>query len=292
MGFPKLPASFWTKSDLWDLPAESPRKKNKHASAWNMDRRADVRSLMSVRSDFEWLSTSHHELGHIYYYLAYNRDEVPPVLREGANRAFHEAIGELAALVTAQPSYLRSRGLLPKGQKVDPILWLLNDAMNSVAFLPFAAGTMAHWEHDLYEEDLPPDQWNARWWKYVAQYQGVVPPSPRDERFCDACTKTHIVDDPAGYYDYALATIIKFQVHEKIARDVLHADPRDANYYGSQAAGDMLRSLLAPGATRDWRELLREVTGSDLTGKPMLAYYQPLQKWLQKQNRGLRCELP
>ena len=292
MGFPKLPPSFWEKSDLWDLPVDSPRKKNKHASAWNMDRREDVRSLMSVRPDFEWLSTTHHELGHIYYYLSYNRDEVPPTLREGANRAFHEAIGELAALVTAQPTYLRQRGLLPAKWKTDNIQWLLNDATNSIVFLPFAAGTMAHWEHDIYETKLPADQWNQRWWSYVAKYQGVVPPSPRDEQFCDPCTKTHVVDDPAGYYDYALATVIKLQIHDHVARNILKVDPRDASYYGNKAVGTFLRSILAPGATRDWRELLRDATGSDLTAKPMLEYYRPLLTWLQKQNKGCDCKMP
>ena len=55
---------------------------------------------------------------------------------------------------------------------------------------------MTHWEADVYAKNLPPDQWNARWWQYVADFQGVEPPSPRGEEFCDAATKTHINDTP------------------------------------------------------------------------------------------------
>lgn len=284
MGFPELPASFHEKSDLWELPAGATRKKNTHASAWHIDLDQDVRSLMSVRPDFNWFTTTHHELGHIHYYLAYSRPEVSYLLRDGANRAFHEGIGELISLAASQQSYLRDVGVAK--ESIDPIRWLLNDAMTSVPLLAWAAGTMSHFEHDLYDGDLPAEELNERWWQYVQWYQGVDPPSPRRDAdgYCDAATKTHINDDPAQYYDYALATVIKFQLHEHIATKILKQDVRDANYRGSEAAGEFLRGILAVGRTRDWRELLREATGEDLSARAMLAYYQPLLDWLKQQN--------
>jgi peptidyl-dipeptidase A len=288
MGFPKLPPSFYDKSDLYALPAGSPRMKNTHASAWHIDLGQDVRSLMSVESDFQWFTTTHHELGHIYYYIAYTRPEVPPLLREGANRAFHEGIGELISLAASQQSYLRSLGVLPSDQKIDNVQWLLNDATMSIVFLPWSAGVMSHWEHDFYELELPADQMNARWWHYVKKYQGIEPPSARGEEFCDAATKTHINDDPAAYYDYALATLLKFQFHRTIARDILKTDYNDANYRGSVATGDFLRSILREGQTRDWRDLVKETTGEEMSGKAMLEYYTPLVEWLKKDNAGTK----
>ncbi|MBM3776176.1 MAG: M2 family metallopeptidase, partial [Acidobacteria bacterium] len=77
LGMPSLPRSFWEKSDLYQLPAGSKRKKNTHASAWHVDGEADVRSLMSVVPNFRWFETSHHELGHVYYYMAYSNPRVP-----------------------------------------------------------------------------------------------------------------------------------------------------------------------------------------------------------------------
>ncbi len=287
LGMPALPASFWTNSDLFELPAGATRKKNTHASAWHVDLDQDVRSLMSVRSDYDWFTTTHHELGHVYYYLAYSRPEVPPILRRGANRAFHEAVGTLIELACGQVPYLEQVGLLAAGQTPEQSSWLLSQALTGpVVFLPFAAGTMAHWEHDFYETDLPADQLNARWWQHAARFQGLAPPAPRDETFCDPATKTHIVDDAGEYYDYALSAVILHQLHRHICAEILHQDVRAANYYGNREVGAYLHGLLAAGATRDWRELLREATGEELSSAAMLAYFAPLQAWLTTENAG------
>lgn len=293
MGFDPLPETFWQKSDLYPVPAGGTRRKNSHASAWHMDLGDDVRSLMSVRADSDWFGTAHHELGHIYYYRSYARPEVPPVLRRGANRAFHEAVGELIALSVMQEPYLRSQRILPATQALDRDAMLLNDALDSgPVFFMFAAGTMSHFERDLYAGDLPAAELNARWWRYVGEYQGVAPPAPRDETHCDACTKTHVNDDPGQYYDYALATLLKYQLHEHLCRTIVRADPHACTYADNRAVGDALRRLLAPGATRDWRALLREATGEDLSAAAMLRYYEPLRAVLARENAGAQCAGP
>lgn len=299
MGFAPLPKSFWQKSDLYPAPlgpdGQPTRLKNAHASAWHVDINDDVRSLMSVQADSEWFFTAHHELGHIYYYKSYTRPEVPPVLREGANRGFHEGIGELISLAAGQVPYLTQLGILPKGVKINPTQAMLVDALEkTVAFIPWSAGTMSHFEYELYEKDLPADRWQARWWAMAEQYQGVaVPDKSRltDPTLCDACTKTHINDDPAGYYDYAIATVIKYQLHEHIALKILHQDPHTCNYYGNKEVGAFLKSILEKGATEDWRKVLKDATGEDLSTRAMVAYFQPLQGWLEQENaRAARAE--
>ena len=85
----------------------------------------------------------------------------------------------------------------------------------------------------------------------------VEPPEPRGEEYCDAATKTHINDDPAQYYDYALAFVIKYQIHDYIAQNLLHQDPRNCNYFGNAQVGAFLKSLLEVGRTVDWRTLIR-----------------------------------
>src|SRR5262245_18359204 len=111
---------------------------------------------------------------------------------------------------------------------------------------------MSHFEKELYTDVLAPDRINARWWELVARYQGVAPPSERPIGGCDACTKTHINDDPAQYYDYALAEVLVYQLHAHICSEILHQDPHACNYYGHREVGDFLREIMAPGATRDW----------------------------------------
>ena len=106
LGFSALPTSFWEKSSLYPLPKGATYKKNNHASAWHMDLNNDLRSLMSVEANTEWYETAHHELGHIFYYQTYSNPDVPPLLRQGANRAYHEAIGSMMGLAAKQKPFL------------------------------------------------------------------------------------------------------------------------------------------------------------------------------------------
>jgi len=291
LGFPSLPDAFWQSSDLYPVPASGARKKNAHASAWHIDHDQDVRSLMSVEPDEQWFGTAHHELGHIYYFLAYSRPEVPMLLREGANRAFHEAVGELARLASEETPYLHQIGVLPAKVNPDPKDWLLQSALDSIVFIPFSAGTMSHFEHDLYEDELPPSEWQGRWWQYATRFQGITAPSARPDDGCDACTKTHINDDPAQYYDYTLASLIKFQLHDHICTQILKQDVRSCNYAGQKAVGDFLRGILSLGATRDWRTVIKDATGEPISPRAMMAFYQPLVESLAKDNAGRACSL-
>ena len=286
IGYPALPATFWEKSSLYPLPADSKIKKNNHASAWHMDLDKDVRSLMSVEPNAEWFETSNHELGHIYYYMTYTNPDVPPLLRGGANRAYHEAMGSLMGLAAMQKPFLVERGLIDANAKVDEVQNLLKEALNYAVFIPFAAGVMSEFEKSLYTDNLPADQFNKRWWDLVKEYQGVVPPTNRGEEYCDAATKTHINDDAAQYYDYALSYVILFQLHDHIAKEILKQDPRSTNYWGSKPVGDFLKSIMYPGASKDWREVLKDKTGEDLNAKALVSYFEPLMKYLQEVNKG------
>ena len=287
LGFKPLPASFWTKSDLYPLKPGDPRKKNTHASCWHVDLETDIRSLMSVESNSRWFYTSHHELGHGYYDMSYTRPEVPALLRTGANPSFHEGMGELISLASSQVPYLQSRGVLPPGFKADATAFLLNDALSqSLPFMFWGSGTMTHWEADVYAKNLPPEQWNARWWQYVRDLQGVEPPTARGEEFCDPATKTHINDTPAYYYSYAIATVLKFQLHDHIARNLLKQPPQACNYADNKEVGVFLKKIMEKGATEDWRKVLKEATGEDLSTRAMMEYFKPLMAWLEKENKG------
>jgi peptidyl-dipeptidase A len=287
LGFSPLPKTFWERSDLYPLPADSKRKKNTHASCWHVDLENDIRSLQSIEPNSKWFQTAHHELGHGYYFKAYTRPEVPHILRTGAAPGFHEGVGELIALAASQVPYLQSRGILPNDFKADKTAFLLDDALaRSIPFIYFSAGVMPHWEADVYAKNLPPNEWNARWWKYVGEMQGIEPPSARGEEFCDAATKTHINDTPAYYYNYAFATVFKFQLHDYIARKLLFQPPQSCNYADNKQVGQWLNSILRKGATQDWRKVLKQATGEDISTRAMAEYFKPLQSWLEEQNKG------
>lgn len=292
LGYPKLPATFWKKSNLYPYPPNSSIKKNNHASAWHIDLDQDIRIIMSLESNAKSFRTSHHELGHIYYYLTYTNKDVPPLLRKGANRAFHEAIGTMMGLAARKKPYLVERGLIDTSIEIDNMHTLLKEALNSVVFIFFSAGTMSHFEKAMYVDNLSPDQFNAKWWELVKKYQGIEPPFIRGEEYCDAATKTHINNDPAQYYDYALSYALLYQLHNHIAKNILHQDPHATNYFGQKAIGDFLMHIMRHGASKDWRQILKESTGDELSAKAMLEYFQPLVDWLHEQNKGRNYSLP
>src|SRR3546814_12264571 len=84
----------------------------------------------------EDFTTIYHELGHVYYYLAYNK--LPPLFQAGANDGFHEAIGDTIVLAMT-PEYLHSIDLVGEQQQGHDAL--INSQMRlalaKVEFLPF-----------------------------------------------------------------------------------------------------------------------------------------------------------
>ena len=295
LGFDPLPQSFYEKSSLYPLPDTAGYKKNNHASAWHMDNQDDVRSLMSVEANTDWWETTLHELGHIYYYETYTNPDVPIILRGGANRAYHEALGSMMGLASMQKPFLEGRGLITPGSpsdSVQEIKSLLKEALNYIVVMPWASGVMTQFEHDLYANNLPTDQYNAKWWELKKKYQGIVPPAPRGEENCDACTKTHINNDAAQYYDYAMSTVLLFQFHNHIAENILKQDPHATNYWGNKEVGKFLKDLMYPGASVDWREHHKKHLGEDMNAKAMLEYFEPLMTYLKDVNKDRTHTLP
>ena len=292
LGFDALPESFYTKSSLYPAPLDADYKKNSHASAWHLDLKEDVRSLMSVVPNTEWWGTTLHELGHIYYYISYSNPNVPLILRGGANRAYHEAMGSLIGLAALQKPFLVDRGLLDASVEIDETQALLSEALDFVVLIPWGAGVMTEFEHDLYALNLSKDQYNKRWWELKKKYQGIVPPTERGEEYCDAASKTHINNDAAQYYDYAMSNILLFQFHDHIANKILKQDPHATNYYGSKETGAFIKSLMVEGATVDWREDLKNKLGEGMSARAMAAYFAPLMDYLKKENEGRSYTLP
>jgi peptidyl-dipeptidase A len=83
--------------------------------------------------------------------------------------------------------------------------------------------------------------------------------------------------------------VILHQLHAHICRELVQAPPQDCSYYQNRRVGDYLKNLLSVGATRDWRELIRETTGSELTARPLVEFYAPLTERLTRENSGQTC---
>jgi peptidyl-dipeptidase A len=281
LGLPNLPKTFWERS-LFVKPRD--REVVCHASAWVIDNKSDVRIKMCTEPTGEDFSTIHHELGHDYYYLAYQKQ--PFLFMSGANDGFHEAIGDAIAL-SITPDYLRTIQLLDEvpSSAADTML-LLRQALDTVAFLPLGL-LIDQWRWRVFSGAVKPKEYNKAWWELRAKYQGVAPPLARNESDFDPGAKYHV---PANtpYARYFLAAILQLQFYRALCHD---AGWKGALYrctvYGNKEAGKKLWEMLSLGASKPWPEALYVLTGQrEMDAGAMLEYFAPLMKWLEEQNQG------
>ncbi|HET9679181.1 MAG TPA: M2 family metallopeptidase [Gammaproteobacteria bacterium] len=281
-----LPESFWDKS-MFLRPRD--RDVVCHASAWDLSADGDIRIKMCINPTDEDLATIYHELGHLYYYMAYN--DQPLLFQNGAHDGFHEAIGDTIVL-SMTPSYLAEVGLIEKSADSDKavINRQMRMALNKVAFLPFAR-MVDEWRWRVFSGQVTPEEYNTAWWKLRRQYQGIsAPGGKRGEKYFDPGAKYHI---PANtpYTRYFLARVLQFQFYQAMCDAAGHKGPLySCSFFGSEKAGKKFEAMMAQGASQPWPQTLELLTGSQhMSAKPLLEYFEPLQKYLAEQNKGKSC---
>jgi peptidyl-dipeptidase A len=281
LGFAPLPPTFWERS-LFTRPQD--RDVVCHASAWDIDFENDIRIKMCTEPTAEDFVTVHHELGHNFYQRAYAKQ--PPLFRESANDGFHEAIGDTVAL-SITPKYLRQLGFIGAEPSAEAdIGFLLNRALEKVAFLPFGL-LIDQWRWKVFSGEVPPERYNAAWWELKRKYQGVVPPEPRSEADFDAGAKYHVPSN-TPYMRYFLAHVLEFQFHRALAQAAGCTEPlHRCSIYGNKEAGRRLAEVLEMGSSRPWPVALEKLTGQrQIDATAILDYFAPLRKWLDEQNAG------
>jgi peptidyl-dipeptidase A len=281
LGFAPLPATFWERS-LFTRPRD--RDVICHASAWDVDLENDIRIKMCTEPTAEDFVTVHHELGHNFYQRAYAKQS--PLFRDSANDGFHEAIGDTIAL-SVTPKYLKQLGLIateppPSGD----IGFLLDRALDKVAFLPFGL-LIDQWRWKVFSGEVTPDQYNAAWWELKRKVQGVAPPEARSEADFDPGAKYHVPGN-TPYMRYFLADVLQFQFHRALAKVAGCTEPLyRCSIYGNKEAGRRLNEMLEMGSSRPWPEALEKLTGQkQIDATAILDYFAPLRKWLDVQNAG------
>ena len=288
IGFEPLPDTFWERS-LFVKPSD--RSVVCHASAWNLDpANNDLRIKMCIEKNEEDFITIHHELGHIFYYQAYNH--LPTLFQGGANDGFHEAFGDLLTL-SITPDYLTKIDFISEEQaniaKEDPIGLLMKQALEGVVVVPWAL-MLDKWRSGVFNGDIKEDELNTLWWQLREEYQGIGTSDDRTEEYFDPGAKYHIPGN-TPYTRYYLARIMQYQFHEALCNQInfdgyLH----ECSIYGNKDAGEKIISTMAMGESLPWQDAFENITGSrKLSGTSILNYYAPLKEWLDEQNQDRVC---
>ena len=288
LGMPKLPESYWTKTQFIK-PMD--RDVVCHASAWDMNMSGDVRTKMCIKPNEEDFTTIYHELGHVYYYLAYNK--LPPLFQTGAHDGFHEAIGDTMVLAMT-PDYLASIGLVDKQKQSNESLInsQMRMALAKVSFMPFGL-MIDRWRWGVFDGSIKPADYNKAWWELKAKYQGVAPATARGEDFFDPGAKYHVPGN-TPYTRYFLSHVLQFQFYKGLCDAAGYKGPLyNCSFYGNKAAGQKFWAMLEKGASQPWQATLKELTGGEkMDAGAVLEYFAPLQDWLKQQNEGQTCGWP
>ena len=288
IGFMPLPKTFWERS-LFVKPRD--RSVVCHASAWNLDpANNDLRIKMCIEKNEEDFITIHHELGHIFYYQAYNH--IPTVFQAGANDGFHEAFGDLLTL-SITPDYLVDIGFISEDDaeeaKQDPIGLLMKQALDGVVIVPWAL-MLDKWRSGVFDGEIDVSNLNSSWWSLREEYQGINTSYERSENYFDPGAKYHIPGN-TPYTRYYLASIMQYQFHEALCNLIdydgyLH----ECSIYGNKEAGDSIITTMEMGQSLPWQEAFENLTGSrQLSGKSIMNYYAPLKEWLDEENKNRTC---
>jgi peptidyl-dipeptidase A len=247
--------------------------KSQHAFCTDIDRAGDVRVLLNIDQNNQWMSTALHEFGHSVY--STNNNDIPPslpyVLRLESHILTTEGVAMMFERLSKRRAWLEKMHLKmedPDGFEDAGARTLRYDLL---VFSRWCQ-VMLRFEKGMYEN--PDQDLSDLWWGLVEKYQMVRRPPGR--KAPDYASKIHIVSAPVYYHNYMMGELFASQVHHAIAREVYKgADPGTVVYVGNKAVGDfMRRRVFAPGRTLSWDELTKHATGESLNAKAFAADFK------------------
>ncbi|XP_037962617.2 angiotensin-converting enzyme isoform X2 [Plutella xylostella] len=283
-----MPDNFWENSVI-EKPTDG-REMVCHASAWDFFDSENFRIRQCTTITDSFFKTTHHEMGHIQYYIQYK--DQPTVYKQGANPGFHEAVGDVIALSVATPKHLRVMGLMEDGP--DDIETNINQqykmGLEKIAFLPFAY-LLDLFRYSVFRGITSPHNYNCHYWRLREALQGVEPPAPRSEFDFDPAAKYHVAAD-VEYMRYYISYIIQFQFHQSLCKLAQEYAPGDNNkllsncdIYRSTEAGNALKAMLKLGSSKPWPDAMQALTGQrKMDASGLLEYFKPLHDWLKAEN--------
>jgi peptidyl-dipeptidase A len=248
-----------SRSSLYEQPGKNP-----HAFEICMDRKQDIRILCNLKNNEDWANTVLHELGHAVYDKNIDQS-LPWILRTASNSFLTEGIAELFGRMSKKKEVL----VKIAGAQEKDIEKITDDLKKSMKYsmLIFArfSAVMVNFEMEAYTD--PSQDLNKLWWDLALKYQKMNKPVSRNEP--DWATKIHIASAPVYYHNYIMGEIFASQFLNALARDILKAtNAVSVDFTGNRELGKaVIDRVFQKGKTVDWRVLVKNATGEDLTSR-------------------------
>ncbi|MGE5432550.1 MAG: M2 family metallopeptidase [Syntrophomonadaceae bacterium] len=247
------------KSDLYEKEG-----KYQHAYCTGIDREGDVRVVMNVKPNYNWMNTSLHEFGHAVYDKFTDR-KLPWQLREPAHTFTTEAIAMMFGRFASNPAWMQDVLGISNEEKAK----IGDEGFKSLRLeqLVFSRWVQVvyRFEKSMYEN--PDQDLNKLWWDLVEKYQGLKRPEGRNEP--DWASKIHISSYPCYYHNYMLGELLASQLYFHITSKVLNAsNPKDQSFSNKKEVGEYLvKNVFEPGRKFYWNDMIEKATGEKLTAK-------------------------
>nr|XP_042907536.1 angiotensin-converting enzyme [Parasteatoda tepidariorum] len=280
MGLEALNPQFWYKS-MFEKPKDG-RIVDCHSVSYDFALNDDFRVRMCGSVNEETLRQAVHEMGHIRYYMAYHHQ--PMLYRNGANSAFHEAVGETFVYASQNPHCLTTLGLIQHSNvtKEQHLNILMKQALSKFVLLPFAL-TVELWRYALFSHQI--DDIIKKWWDYRKAFQGIEPPDDESAELFEPGSKYHILNN-IPYMRYFVSRFLEHEFMEGLCDTSGAKNDPFCCFITSHVAGERLKRMLSLGSSASWEEALKVlIKKKKITSSSLLKYFEPLHNWLIQYNR-------
>ncbi|XP_053965170.1 angiotensin-converting enzyme-like [Anastrepha ludens] len=243
--------------------------------------------------DYKKLMQIHGNMAELQYNLY--RGRLPYGVDSEPCPGFASALGEAAVIASGTPRHLNRLHILFNHSlnEEQSMNRLFRMGIHTILAIPqyfindkFLVDVM---DGHIGAQDL-----NCGYWKLQNKYAGVVPPLRRNEKTFDPDFKFYrglnpekpntvkLISEILGYQFYRAFCLASEQYKPGDPEYPLH----NCDFYGSEAAGDLMKELMQAGATKHWRDLMERTIGErKLSAKGVMEYFAPLYTWLKEQNK-------
>ena len=284
LGLPKLPESLWKDAHVVAPPEHTTTC---DVRAWDMNLHGDLRVSMCVNSTTN-AATGYRTVARLHAYLADDRQ--PFLFRHRDGDPLIAALAEVVAMRHSNDdAHPAGDSGSPPNAAQAAINAQMRYALATIAPMAFAMAS-DHWRWGVFDGSIKPADYNKAWWALRAKYEGIAPPTPRNERSFDAGAAESIVANHPNS-DRFIAGILQFQINRALCKTASGATPRyGCDFEHAADAGKLYRAMLEQSASQPWQKTLKQFTGDDsIDAGAMLDYFALLRAWLEKQNKGEQC---
>lgn len=242
-------------------------RKNKVQNAFCLDanKNKDIRILANVNKSFASFSSAFHETGHALY-SANISEHLPYVERNYASFSMTEAVAMLfQKILTAEKVFVKELGF------TDELAEKLKLEMEKTALRSVRQKlTIINFEREMYKN---PDQDLAElWFKMNNKLRGRNIPTETGNVWANTI---HYITNPAYYPNYQIADLIKEQLYE-----TAHKKLGDLTK-NSETASFLNKKIFRHGASVSQNELIKKITGKDLSAESFCKQFEALAKHLK-----------